>query len=102
LTYTVDDLRERLDEILEQVRAGEHVEILENGQEIARIQGVRSTAAESGDPYEEKLRQLEEEGIISRATEPRASLEDVRRELEELWRDHPPKPGGLARFLESR
>lgn len=102
MTYTVEDLRERLDEILQQVRAGERVEILENGQEIARIQGVRSASAGSGDPDEDALRQLEEEGIISRATEPRPSLEDVRRELEELWRENPPKPGGLARFLESR
>ena len=102
MNYTVDDLRERLDEILEQVRAGGRVEILEDGREIARIQGVRSAAAGSVDPDEDALRQLEEEGIISRAIEPRASLEDVRRELEELWRDNPPKPGGLARFLESR
>jgi prevent-host-death family protein len=103
LTYTVEDLRERLDEILEQVRAGERVEILENGREIARIQGVRSTAAGSGDLDEEALRQLEEEGIsISLAAEPRPSLEEIHRELEEAWRDNPPKPGGLARFLESR
>jgi prevent-host-death family protein len=102
VTYTVEELRERLDEIMEQVRAGERVEILENGREIVRIQGIGSMAAGSEDPDEDALRQLEEEGIISRATEPRASLEDVRRELEELWRDNPPKPGGLARFLESR
>ena len=103
MTYTVEDLRERLDEILQRVRAGESVEILDNGQEIARIQGIRSTAAGSGDPDEDALRQLEEEGIIiSRATEPRPSLEEVRRELEEMWRENPPKPGGLARFLESR
>ena len=102
MTYTVEELRERLDEILQQVRAGERVEILENGQEIARIQGVRSQAAGYGDSLEERLRQLEEEGIISRATEPLPSLEEVRRELEEAWRANPPKPGGLARFLESR
>ncbi|MEA2599894.1 MAG: hypothetical protein QOF89_886 [Acidobacteriota bacterium] len=102
MTYTVEELRERLDEILDQVRAGERVEILENGRAIARIQGVRSTAAGDGDPIEDTLRQLEEEGIIGRAAEPRPSLEDIHRELEEVWRDNPPKPGGLARFLESR
>lgn len=101
MTYTVEELRERLDEILEQVRAGERVEILENGREIARIQGVRSAAGGTGAPDEEEL--FEEGGIlISRATGPRPSLEDVRRELEEIWRENPPKPGGLARFLESR
>ncbi len=102
MTYTVDDLRDRLDEILEQVRAGESVEILEDGREIARIQGVRSTAAGIEDSDEAALRQLEEEILIIPAAEPRPSLEDVHRELEELWRENPPKPGGLARFLESR
>jgi hypothetical protein len=51
---------------------------------------------------EEMLRQLEEEGIISSASEERPSVEEILRELEEEWRINPPKPGGLARFLESR
>jgi len=51
---------------------------------------------------EEAIRQLEEEGIIMRSTERRATLEEVLQELEEMWRKSPPKPGGLARFLESR
>ena len=50
----------------------------------------------------EAIRQLEEEGIISRPCERRPSLEEVLQELEEMWRTSPPKPGGLARFLESR
>lgn len=91
MTYTVEELRERLDEILQQVRAGESVGVLENGQEIARIQGVRSTAAGSEDPYEEKLRQLEEEGIIIPPSEPRGELVPL-----------VDAPGTLAEFLESR
>jgi len=102
VTYTVEELRERLDDILQEVRTGERVEIVENGHEIARIQGVQSKAAGNGSSIEDRLRELEEEGIISRETEPRATLEDVRRELEESWSVTPPKPGGLARFLESR
>lgn len=51
---------------------------------------------------EEAIRRLEEEGILSRPVERRATLEEVLQELEEMWRDSPPKPGGLARFLESR
>lgn len=102
MTYTVEELKERLDEILQEVRTGERVEILENGQEIARIQGVQSKDAGNGPSIEDRLRELEEEGIISRETEPRATLEEVRRELEEAWSVNPPKPGGLARFLESR
>jgi len=48
------------------------------------------------------IRQLEEEGIVSCPSDRRATLEEVLQELEEMWRDSPPKPGGLARFLESR
>jgi prevent-host-death family protein len=102
VTYTVEELKEHLDEILQEVRAGERVEIVENGQEIARIQGVQSKAAGNGDLIKDRLRELEEEGVISRETEPRATLEEVSHELEEAWRVNPPKPGGLARFLESR
>ena len=51
---------------------------------------------------EETLRQLEEEGIISPASGKRPSLDEILRELEEAWSLNPPKPGGLARFLESR
>jgi prevent-host-death family protein len=90
VTYTVEDLRERLDEILQQVRAGERVEILENGQEIARIQGVRS-ASEPRPSREEVLRQLEEEGIIIPPSEPRGELVPL-----------VDAPGTLAEFLESR
>ncbi|MFY9825523.1 MAG: type II toxin-antitoxin system prevent-host-death family antitoxin [Thermoanaerobaculia bacterium] len=102
MNYTVEELRERLDDILQEVRTGERVEIVENGHEIARIQAVQSKAAGNGSSIENRLREFEEEGIISRQTEPRATLEDVRRELEEAWSVNPPKPGGLARFLESR
>lgn len=51
---------------------------------------------------EEAIRRLEEEGIILPAEGRRATLEEVIQELEEMWRNSPPKPGGLARFLESR
>ncbi len=90
MTYTVEDLRERLDEILQRVRAGERVEILENGQEIARIQGVRSSA-EPPLSLEEVLRQLEEEGVIIPPSEPRGELVPLM-----------DAPGTLAEFLESR
>ena len=68
----------------------------------ARIRGVQSKAAGNGSSIEDRLRELEEEGIISREIEPRATLEEVRLELEEAWSANPHKPGGLARFLESR
>jgi antitoxin (DNA-binding transcriptional repressor) of toxin-antitoxin stability system len=97
MTYSVQDARERLDEILERVRSGESVVISEDGQEIVEIRAIQRPAS-----TEDKLRRLEEEGILSPAPEYMPSLEEVRRELEEDWKANPPKPGGLARFLESR
>ena len=97
MTYTVQEAQERLSEILQKVRDGERVVISDEGQDVAEIRAVRRPV-DPDDPF----RDLVEEGIISPAIEPRPSLEEVRRELEELWRRHPPKPGGLARFLKYR
>jgi prevent-host-death family protein len=97
MTYSVQDAREHLEELLEVVRSGESVVISEDGKEIAEVRAIRRSGS-----TEEDLRRLEEEGIISPAPEPRPSLEEVLRELEEDWKANPPKPGGLARFLESR
>ena len=51
---------------------------------------------------EDAFRELVEEGIILPASEPRASLEEIIHDLEDAWSIAPPKPGALARFLESR
>jgi prevent-host-death family protein len=100
MTYSVQDARKHLGEILEKVRSGEKVMISEAGQDVAEIRAVE--ALREPDSMEETLRQLEEEGIISPASEQRPSLEEILRDLQEEWRVNPPKPGGLARFLELR
>lgn len=97
MTYTVQEARERLSEILQKVQDGERVVISDEGRDVAEIRAVKRPV----DP-DDPLRELIEEGIIVPPSEPRASLEEVYRELEELWRSNPPEPGGLARFLESR
>lgn len=97
MTYTVQEAQKRLSEILQRVQDGERVVISDEGRSVAEVRAVRKPA----DP-DDPLRELIEEGIIVPASEPRASLEEVYRELEELWRTNPPEPGGLARFLESR
>jgi len=97
MTYTVEQARERLSEILQKVQDGERVVISDEGRDVAEIRAVKKPV----DP-DDPLRHLVEEGIISPAVEPRPSLEEVLQELEEAWRINPPKPGGLARFLESR
>ena len=100
MTYSVQDARKHLGEILEKVRSGEKVMISEEGEEVAEIRAVEPLREPVS--MEESLRQLEEEGIISPASEQRPSVEEILRELQEEWRVNPPKPGGLARFLESR
>ena len=62
MTYSVQDAKKHLGEILEKVRSGEKVMISEAGQEVAEIRAVEP----SREPVsmEETLRQLEEEGII--------------------------------------
>jgi prevent-host-death family protein len=97
MTYSVQDAREHLGEILEKVRSGERVLISEEGHEVAEIRSIERPTS-----TEEVLRRLEAEGIISPPSQDRPSLEEVLRELEENWRINPPKPGGLKRFLESR
>jgi antitoxin (DNA-binding transcriptional repressor) of toxin-antitoxin stability system len=100
MTYTSEQLRERLDEILRQVRSGEKVLISEEGKDVAEIRALR--VIKEPVSVEETLCQLEQDGVISSAAGSRPSLEEIVRELEEEWSVHPPKPGGLARFLETR
>jgi prevent-host-death family protein len=97
MTYSVQDAREHLGEILEKVRSGERVLISEAGNEVAEIRSVEGPVS-----TEETLRRLEEEGIITPPSADQPSLAEVLRELQEDWRVDPPKPGGLKRFLESR
>jgi prevent-host-death family protein len=97
MTYSVQDAREHLSEILEKVRSGERVLIAEEGSEVAEIRSVHQPV-----PADDALRRLEGEGLVTLPADDRPSLAEVLRELEEEWRVDPPKPGGLARFLESR
>lgn len=98
--FPIQEAREKFDEIVQNARAGERVVITDDGEEIAEVWKIRG-AVKPGST-EETLRRLEEEGVISRAPENRPSLEEVLHELEEGWKENPPKPGGLARFLASR
>ena len=82
-TYSTAEVQIKLGEILGKVKEGETIVLLEGEEAVAEIRPAQTLEA--------TLRQLEEEGIISLPTEPRAEL----RPLGE-------RPGGLARFLESR
>ncbi len=93
MTYSVQDARENLGEILETVQSGETVVISENGREIAEVRPVqRETAAISEPSTEDVIRELQEEGIL------RAPFVSPQGELTPIA----VKPGALARFLASR
>jgi antitoxin (DNA-binding transcriptional repressor) of toxin-antitoxin stability system len=93
MTYSVQDAREHLDEILETVRSGESVVISEGGQEIAEVRAVQREATAFSDPStEDVIRELQEEGIL------RAPFVRPQGELTPIA----VKPGALARFLASR
>lgn len=92
MTYSVQDAREHLEEILETVRSGESVTISESGHAIAEVRPIpRET--DSGEPSTEAfIRELQEEGVL------RAPFIKPRGELTPIAI----KPGALARFLASR
>ncbi len=93
MTYSVQDAREHLEEILETVRSGESVVISEGGQEVAEVRPVQPEEAPSGElSTEEVVRQLQEEGVL------RAPFVRPQGELTPIAI----KPGALARFLASR
>jgi antitoxin (DNA-binding transcriptional repressor) of toxin-antitoxin stability system len=89
--YSVHEASARLEEILQKVRAGEKAVLTEDGKDIVEIQPIQQ-AARTGDPVEDALRELEEEGILSPpGAKPEGEIVPVA-----------VQPGALARFLASR
>lgn len=89
--YSVPEAAMKLEEILQKVRDGEKILLTEGGKGIAEIQPIQQVAR-TGDPVEEALQELEEEGILSSpGVRPEGELTPVAI-----------KPGALARFLASR
>jgi prevent-host-death family protein len=92
MTYSVQDAREHLEEILETVRSGESVVISEDGQEIAEVRPVQREATGGEPGIEDVIQELQEEGVL------RAPFVRPQGELTPIAI----KPGALARFLASR
>jgi antitoxin (DNA-binding transcriptional repressor) of toxin-antitoxin stability system len=89
--YSIQEVAAKLEEILERIRAGEIVVLVEEGAGIAEIRPTQRVA-KTGDPVEDALRELEEEGILSSSGgKPEGELTPIA-----------VKPGALARFLASR
>ncbi len=92
MTYSVQDAREHLGEILETVRSGETVMISEGGQEIAEVRPVQRESMSEEPSTEDIIRALQREGVL------RAPFVRPQGELTPIAI----KPGALARFLASR
>ena len=92
MTYSVQDAREHLEEILDAVRSGESVVISEDGQEIAEVRPAQRDTTGGEPSTEEVIRELQEEGVLrSPFVRPQGELTPIA-----------VKPGALARFLASR
>jgi len=89
--YSIEEAAAKLTEILRKVCAGEKAVLTEEGKDIVEIQPIQQ-GAKTGDPVEDALRELEEEGILSSpGTKPEGEIIPVA-----------VQPGALARFLASR
>jgi prevent-host-death family protein len=85
--YSTYEAKSRFSEIIRKVRAGKRIVIAYRGEQIAEI---RPLAAPPAD-LEERLRELERDGIITRAADRRTA-----------WKPLARRPGALRRFLRSR
>lgn len=85
--YSTYEAKARFSELMRKVRAGQRVTITYHGQEVAEVRPVATASAS----LEDRLRELEERGVLKVAAGPRRSLSKAT-----------PRPGALARFLESR
>ena len=85
-SYSTYDAKARFSEILRKVRAGESVYISYRGEDVAEIRPLKSEKTS-----EERLRLLEDRGVVSPDASPTSELAPI-----------VTSRGALARFLESR
>lgn len=85
-TYSTYEAKARFSEVLRKVRAGQRVLITYHGQNVAEIRPVEAPRG-----LAERIRVAEEQGVVSPVPERRGKLRPLAK-----------RPGGLARFLESR
>lgn len=86
-TYSTYEAKAKFSEIMRKVREGKHVYITYRGEEVAEIRPLE----EKEESLEERLRRLEEQGLIGPPASPKGKLEPIA-----------DRPGALERFLESR
>jgi prevent-host-death family protein len=87
ITYSLYEAKARFSEVIRLVRKGRTVTVTYRGRPVARIQPV----PEESSALEDRLRRLEDAGVLVTPSEPSAGLERVAR-----------RPGALGRFLAER
>ena len=87
IVYSLYHAKAKLSEILRRVREGDTVTISYHGKPVAEIRPIRETAR----TLQDRVRDLEERGIIVGSGEPRGKLRTLAR-----------RPGALKRFLRDR
>ena len=85
-TYSTYEAKAKFSEILRKVRAGKAVYVTYRGREVAEIRPI-----EKIDSMEERIRRLEERGVITRRADKRAPMKSIAK-----------RPGAVKRFLEER
>ncbi len=85
--YSLYDAKAKLSEILRRVREGDSVTITYHGEPVAEIRPI----ARAPRTLEQRIRALQDRGVIVRSARRRGSLRPVAR-----------RPGALKRFLRER
>ncbi len=85
-TYSTYEAKAKFSEIMRKVREGKRVYISYRGKEVAEIRPI-----EKEEGLEERLRRLEEQGVLGPRPTRTGKLEPIAH-----------RPGALKRFLESR
>ena len=86
-TYSVYEAKARFSELLRRVREGQHIYISYRGRQVAELRPLQDDQRS----WSDRLRMLEEEGVVGSGPSPSGHLKPVAK-----------RPGALARFLESR
>lgn len=85
-TATIAEAKEQLEELIAAARAGETVEIIDQGMAVARLAGPQPSVREfSPDEWDRRIADLEERGIVRRSKlspqERDAIVDDILRPL---------------------
>ncbi len=104
-TATINEAKERLEELIEAARAGESVEITNGGEPVASIRAADqtlSTAAESAASSSRRLRELKELGILTSPQVPDPERRHLRARVTAAFAQSRQPAGVLAALLEER